>query len=657
MGRGIDVYQLIRNFAHRNNLSELDYKTFAQALQRQARLSDQSEPVFRDLALNPDTVLVPRLFLLSKEKKLVLRTAGNEIRSIVLPEFFAGVFLEEYRRMDESPDVPFPDEDSLKVSVPGEWIQTISVDTDLGALSDASGEGDKGPGSDRGVPLYRISFPDGVKPLVVPSAFVPDKLLEYSVLKLRQYLRKGANKEYMFNKLVNAFPGKEGQLKDAMGAVFTKPLESMKGIIRSDSDFTYPFWAYFVSAIKKDLDKKKDKTPEDWSYHQSAVLCEFYVNHYKGKAQRLQDLETAMKSLDLCIRKAPYHFTMDEILSFHDIKGVPVLAKFGKEELEARIRDKSTRAEDGALPELLVVATSGRRAFVAKEKALLLAVRLIAEARSELRARMLDQWKRSLEDFRTLPAMETDEAFLSELVAQIETRFPLLEALIRDRLLPIVRDEAASRGELPPDVDRLFYKDDLVPLDELLDLRRKPLLVDAKMLLPFWYTVPILSTLARILRRMTQGHEEREAARALAAKEALEAAQVKEKVAKGQRGLTAKERRAEFEAAANRIAKDLLPQGYGLDEYLRELEGRWNTLLNAEAKRNLTYDVDCLARDYLRGVLRNMGTSTFTTERVKNLGSSLADSPTLLKIKNHQALELYIQLYMVKVLGARVSTI
>jgi hypothetical protein len=98
-----------------------------------------------------------------------------------------------------------------------------------------------------------------------------------------------------------------------------------------------------------------------------------------------------------------------------------------------------------------------------------------------------------------------------------------------------------------------------------------------------------------------------------------------------------------------------LPQGYGLEEYLRELEGRWNTMLSLEAKKNLTYDVDCLARDYLRGVLRNMGGSSFNTERVKNLGSSLADAPTLLKIKNHQALELYLQLYMVKVLGARIE--
>jgi hypothetical protein len=646
MGRDIDVYHLVRSFAERNKLSEVDYKVFAQAIQRQARLSDQAEPVYRDLSLNPDLVLVPRLFLLSKEKKLVLQTVGNEIRSIVMPEHFEAIFVQEYRRMDESPDLPFPDEDSLHVSVPGEWIQTVAVDTDLGALSEA-----KGP---RPVPLFRVSFPDGARALVVPSSFVPDKLLEYAVLKLRQYLRKGANKEYMHNKLVYAFPGKEGQLKDALGLVLTRPFDAIKGIVRSDSDFTYTFWAYFVSAVKKDLDKKKDKTPEDWSCYQSALVCEFYANHYKSKAQRVLDLEAAVKSLDAGMRKPPYHFSMDDILLFRDAKGMPVLGKFSQEELEARIREKCTKAEDGALPELMIVATSARRAFVAKDKALLLVVRQIAEARPILRSRFIEQWRRLLEDFRSCPPMETDEAFLAELSNQVEARFPLLETLIRDRLLPIVRDEAAARGDLPPDIARLFYKDDLVPLDELLDLSRKTLLVDAKILLPFWYSVPIFSSLARLVHRLSAGRVDKAAAKAKAARPAH--AETKDKApSKGRRGPTSKERRAEFEEAANRIARDLLPKGYGLDEYLAELEGRWNSLLNPDAKRNLSYDVDSLARDYLRGVLRTMGTGSFSTERLKNLGSSLADSPTLLKIKNHQALELYIQLYMVKVLGARIE--
>ena len=45
------------------------------------------------------------------------------------------------------------------------------------------------------------------------------------------------------------------------------------------------------------------------------------MNHYKGKSQRLQDLEAAIKALDLCIRKPPYHFTIDEILGFQGREG------------------------------------------------------------------------------------------------------------------------------------------------------------------------------------------------------------------------------------------------------------------------------------------------------------------------------------------------
>jgi hypothetical protein len=647
MSRGIDVYQVLRSFANRNHLSEIGYRVFAQAVQRQARLADQSEPQFRDLSLNPDTVLVPKLFLLAKDKKLVLRTLGNEIGSIILPEHFEDSVLQEYRRMDENPDVPFPDEDALGLTVPGEWIQAVSLDTDLGSISDAA--------KPRPVPLYRIIFPDGVRPIVLPSAFIPEKLIEYALLKLRQYLRKGANKEYMYNKLVYAFPGKEGQLKDAMAVVLTHPFDAVKGILRADSDFTYPFWAYFVSAIKKDLDKKKDRTAEDWSYQQSALICEFYVTYFKGKAQRLQDVEMAIKSLDTSLRQPPFHFSMEEILVFKDAKGVPVLGKLSRDELEALMRRKSTEAGNDSLPELLLIAAGSRRAYVAKDRVLLLTVRQISEARSEIRMRILDQWKRLLKDFRDCPAMEGDEAFRAELVAQVAARFPLLDALIRDRLLPLVRDEMAAHAELSPDVARLFYKDDLVPLEELLDLSRKALLVDAKMLLPFWYSVPVVSTLARLLYRLSRNREEKAAARAKANRAASEATDVKGKVVKGPRGLTAKERRAEFEASANRIAVEILPRGNGLDEYLRELEGRWNTLLNPDAKKNLTYDVQSLARDYLRGILRTMGSGSFTTERVKNLGSSLADSPSLLKIKNHQALELYLQLYMVKVLGAHVD--
>ncbi len=651
MARDLDVYQLVRAFAHKNGITEIEYRAFADACQRQARLASSAEPLYRDLALNPDAVLVPRLFLCAKDQKFVLEMAGNTVRSIILPERYSDAFFQEYRRMDEAPEVPFPDEDSLKLIVPPEWIKTLALDTDLGAASDK--------GAAEGLLLYKIVFPDNQRPIVIPAAFVPDKLIEYAVLKVRHYLRRGANKEYIHNKLAYAFAGKELQLKDALSAVLTKPYEAITELKKSSSDFTFPFWAYLAGHVKKDLDKKTDKTLEDLSVYQAAVLCEFYANHYKSKAQRLLDLELAYKALDQALRKPPYHFTIEDVLAFRDTKGQPLLGKYSREELEARLRELSTKADPPLLPELLVVATgSGRRAYVAKDRLFPLALRFVAEAREDLRPRLLEAWRRLLAEFKRAPAMDDESAYLAELGLLIEARFPLFDAVLKEGLLPLVYAELVSRGENPAELDRLFYKGALIPLDELLDLPRKTLLADAKMLLPVWYSVPFIAGLVRLFRRLgaaPRGGGSRRATSQPAARSSAAKGIVAEKPAPSSQPAQAapnapKDRRTEFSQAASAVARELVPSGYSLDEYLRELEGRWNTLLNPTAKANLTEDVNSLVRDYLRSVLRTMRASAFTHERVKSLAATLADSPALLKIKNHAALELYIQLYMVKVL-------
>lgn len=633
MQRDIDVYQIVRAFASRNNISEIEYRAFAQAVNRQARQGDQSNPVLRDLSINPDTVLVPRLLQIARDRRLALEMVGNEIGRIVLPEHYANVFHREYQRMDENPDVPFPDEDGLKTIVPAEWIQAISLESDLAAVADL--------GEERPVPLYRIIFPEGLRPLVIPSAFVPAKLIEYAVIKVRQYLRKGANKEYLYNKLLYAFTSKEQILKDAFSKVLIRPYEAIEELRKSSNDFTFTFWAYLSSHLKKDLDKKTEKTPEEIATYQASVVCEIFANYYKGKAQRVVDLDLAFKALAANLRKPPFHFNIDEISLFKDAKGAPLLGKFTKEELETWLREATTKASAGELPEFFIVATAaGRRSYIAKDRILPLAMRIVGEARAELRSRILHEWKRIMEEFGSLPAMEDDKAWRHELGVRVEERFPLLDALLKDRLLPLVYEEAAARGEAQAELERFFYRGDLVPIDELLELPRKTMVTDARMLLPFWYSVPILSALARLFFRKPKAKKGPAKTGPVLRVEEEEAP----------RAAQPKDRKREFAAAAAKVAKSLLPTGLSLDEYLLELEGRWNTLLNREAKANLTEDVNSLVRDYLRGVLRTMKAENFTLERVKTLAANLADTPTLLRIKNHSALELYIQLYMVRAL-------
>ena len=633
MARDIDVYQLVRAFATKNHLTSLDYTVFARAIQRQASQSDQSEHIYRDLSINPDSVLVPRLYRLAKDRRLAIETIGGELTAIVLPEHYADVFFAEYKRMEDAAEIAFPDEESLKTTVPPEWIQTINLETDLGHVSDRETEAS--------VPLFRLVFPGGVKPIVLPQGYVPDKLLELSVLKIRHYLRQGANREFILNKLLYAFPNKEQAVKDAFGAIQTKPFEALEALKTSSSDVVFPFWAYLTTHVKHDLEKKTDKTAEDLSIYQAALLCEFYSNFYKGKIKRLLDIQAACRSLDQELRKAPFNFGLDEMVTFRDYQGKPLLGRLSREDIEDYLKEKTTRSEDGVLPELFVVATGqGRRVYMAKERLFPLVFRLLADARADCRNRLVSQWSRFLEDFKSIAAMDDDDAFRRELEAHIESRFPLLDAIIKDRLLPIVFDELVARNSAPPDIARLFYKGELLPMDELLDLDRKSLASDARMILPFWYSVPILSGLFRLFRRLSRPRTKAESP-------LVRPQPARPATADGQ---TLKEKRAAFVKAATEVEGELLPSGYSLDEYLRELEERWNYILTPKAKADLREDVNSLVRDYLRSILRSLPPKGFTADRVKGLAATLADTPALLKIKNHGALELYIQLYMVKTL-------
>lgn len=641
MARDIDVLQLLRSYASKNKTSTIDYRSFAQMVQRQAAQANRSDPIYRDLTANPDVVLVPRLFQFARERNLFINTVGGQIDTIALPEHFTELLLAEYRRIEENPDIPFPDEESARMDLPSEWVQAVSVENDLGSLIETE--------KDRAAPFYRLIFPEGIHPILVLSPMVADKLLEHSVLKVRQYLRKGGNKDFVQNKLSYAFPGKEMQLKEALGAILIKPYDAIRDLRTSGSDFTFPLWAYLASYMKKDIAKKVDKNSEDWSNLQAVYLCEVYNNFYKSKAQRASERESAFKTLEVSLRKSPYNFTIEEVTNFRDTMGHPLLGKYTREELEEWLREKTTQAAPGRLPELLMpVMSRGQRWLVAKNRVLPLVVRLLGEARASIRTSLIAEWKAVLEVYASLRTMEDDAAYCRDLEERVAKGYPVLFILISERIFSLVYNELRETPDAVPELDRFFSKGDLVPIDELLDLRRRHLIMDVRNLLPIWYTLPILSGILAFFYRLAGKNRQRKE-RLAAIAERENASPAEKQIQPGKYS----DRRLEFAAAAAKVEQVLLPEGYKLDEYLSVLINRWNTLLNPKAKADLTEDVNSLIRDYLRGLLRSLRPASLTTERVKGLAATLADTPSLLKIRNHAALEEYVRLYMVRLLKAK----
>ena len=100
---------------------------------------------------------------------------------------------------------------------------------------------------------------------------------------------------------------------------------------------------------------------------------------------------------------------------------------------------------------------------------------------------------------------------------------------------------------------------------------------------------------------------------------------------------------------AARVAEQTyVPESSTLDRELDSYEHIWNKRLGKDVHNNLTEDVNSLIRDYIRKTLRTMKTDGFTTKRIQSLAESLMTAPSLQKIGEHDALLMYIKLYMVK---------
>jgi hypothetical protein len=629
----VDLYLLLRQYAQKNSTWEIPFTGFVESVQRMAKAYVGKSAEIAAYAERAEPKVVAQLHNLVGEKRVALIESESRIHQILLPDRFIEPIKAEYRKMQESAEVPFPEEEALKLSIPPEWVQGISLETDLPAVLMR----EELPA----VPLCRITFPSSSKPIIVLTEQIKAGLLEFAVVKLRAYLRKGSNYEFTRRKLLAAFQNKEMILKDAFNLVLTRPYDAVEQMRMSKSDMTFSFWAYLVSHVRQDLMKRGERTPEDLSYLQALSIAEFFNNFYKGQAQKAMELEAAFKVFDLAVRRSPYIYQYQDLTAFADQGGRPLMGRYSKEEFDEYLAAKVKAKDYTRLPEIVSYQTAqARRYYTAKDRLLTLSMKLLSEAREAIRGQLMGEWYKAMGNFESLPEMFEDEAYVRDLNARLEKTSPVLSVLIKEKFILLAYVEFRGTKEALPELDKLFEKGELAPIDQLLALPRKGLLTDVRILLPFWYSIGLVVSLMRLFKSMRKKKGTAATTRSSSSPEAqaVEAA----------KGASGQDRQRELREAAVRVEKAVVPQGMGLDDWLVELESKWNTLLNPQAKRDLTEDVNSLVRDYLRGVLRTLRGSTFTDERVAQLAETLAGSQSLIKIRNAQALKSYIVGYIVR---------
>lgn len=630
MATPTELSVLLRLYTSKQNSPTINLTEFCDYLQKYARHYLQETPELVMYVDDTRATVLSELEKLEAASKIFILTDLKGKKTVFVPHFYIDRMIQRYREIDERIETPFPVSSELPEGFPPALLKPVYITSDFTNLLESTERSN--------AHLNQLIFPDETPSMIFPGSISPEKLLDVAMSKIRLFLRKDESKDYIQKRLMMANPGKELTIKNYLIQFQTRPSESLSALRHSGEAFL--FWSYLCSFIRQDYAKKNEKTPEENALLQAVFITEYLNNYYKNKAQQNLQRETALKNLELSFQKPPYHYDMAGITRFTDSRGVPLLGQYKDTDLEAFIKENTTEAGPDSLPHLLVFKTEGNiRFFVLKEKIIPLILKLCNDDRKIIKDLITREWFKILTAFQQDESMKSQKEFEKKIETICRSSAPLLFAVLNASFIPLLALEGTTENKEPTNGFKIFDHGRLLSYSELLMLNRQELLTDTRIMLPFWYTVPILSAIFALFNRPRRPRRKKnqEAQTSMVAEKNSD-----ESDAKAAR----QQRKADLKNAVAVIEKKLIPSGSTLEDEMTTQLDLWNRTLDAQVKTNLTEDVNSLIRDYIRRILKTLKAATFNLERVENLATALVDTPNLIKIKNRDALLAYTQLYI-----------
>jgi hypothetical protein len=260
-------------------------------------------------------------------------------------------------------------------------------------------------------------------------------------------------------------------------------------------------------------------------------------------------------------------------------------------------------------------------------------LRLLADGRNKVKDGMVKYWRKLLSNYQREPAMDSDAEFEKTLVKFSKRLCPSLTDLFEDPKLLLVYEEMEQESKSVPPSIRIFSRGQLLPYSDLLLLRRKELLTDAKLVLPFWYSTPGISAIIRFFKNLFMKKKPG-------------------KSGKDRVTLEEKDQAAAIRTAAEELILVMVPEGQDLDSFLEDLETRWSRLIDRKARENLIEDVKSLIRDRLRQALKTRKQFSLTQETISRMADDIVTrNQALSSLSGRDSLIHYAELFMLKLLG------
>ncbi len=622
-----DLGILLRFYAGKQKSPFIIYSAFVDYLKRYAAHNVEEQPELVPYLGDPVPQMEAALAPLIDSKQIFIIEQNPSKKIIFVTGYFNTVFGERYKEIAANSTVPFPTIADLPKQTPNEVLVKSEYTDIIFELLKSQRPDDKN--------LYAIIVPMNLPSIIFPGNVPVNILVNASLEKMQHMLEKEEYHDYYLKKLRISNPGKEISVKNFFSQFVKSPDDALHSL-QTSADCFY-FWGQLCYFIKQDYEKVKDFTLEDVNVLQSVAIAEIVTSFYKNESAKNLAQENALKSVQNHLKQPPYFFTMDAILKFTDAKGVPLQGQYSDQSLKDFLQKETTEAVSNELPDLLVFKTDeNHRYFIYKDKVFPLVVRMCNELHDTIEENLTHEWYDILADYEKTKEMTDETAFNERLEKEVKKHSPVLYALLNATFLSVLNIEMTRNNKIGNSAN-LFLGDNLLPYSHLLMLNRTNILNNARILLPFWYTVPILSWIVSLFTKKPgkakkSAHEDR----------TNHTEQTEHKSSRKNES-----RKDALISAAKKIEASLIPDGSTIEREMNAYKKQWNKMLTKQAYLNLTEDVNALIRDYTRKVLRTISGQSFTIDRIQGLADTLCKTPNMQKITEHEALYVYVQLYMV----------
>jgi len=518
--------------------------------------------------------------------------------------------------------LPFPLASSIPQNFSKRFLRYIRINTDFTDLQPETGNDTF---------LYQLMFPDDTPPLIFPGNFSTDQMLDFAIAKLRFFFQKDELRDFIQKKLITANPGKEYSIRKFILTIQAHSSEAMYTLKKSGD--VYLYWSYLCSVVKQEFSKKTEKMSDEITILQAIFIIEYLNNYYRNKTQQSLQRETALKNLDLALQKPPYYFNKNAIVNFKDSRGVPLLGQYSQQDLEDYIQEKTASDGDANLPDLLSFKTpDGERYYIMLDKTVPLIISLVNDNRKKLRDVCLKKWYQQLIRFEQTEAMHTDSAFNQLLKTLCSEYVPILYALLGAPFIPMLSADKRITEHQAAEIRRIFSRDRLLSYIDLFMLNRQELLTDARILLPFWYTIPIISSIIAFFMRPKK------------ARHTTRKGNSKSEALPSQSQITSK--KISPREIASELQAEFIPANKSLQDCIIEQLDLWNTIIDPVIRKQNADDVNAFIRDQVKIAHRTQSFSKLTSDRIRNLADAIVSTPGLAKVKNKAALRLYTEYYI-----------